>query len=73
MKKCDLAWSILNTVTDYTTTRDISPYVEMNTSNLYNKQQLISGDSSKQWDERFEEVILYAHCTIHTNLMTLMM
>ena len=57
MKKCDLAWSILSTVIDYTTTKDNGPYVEMNTSNLYNKlqedKQLISGDSSDQWDERF--------------------
>ena len=65
MKKCDLAWSILRTVIDYTTTRDNGPYVEMNTSNLYNKlqedEQLISGDSSDQWDERFEEVT----CSLH--------
>ena len=39
MKKCDLAWSILSTVIDYTTNKDDSPYVEMNTSNLYNKLQ----------------------------------
>ena len=37
MKKCDLAWSVLSTVIDYTTNNDNSPYVEMNTSNLYNK------------------------------------
>ena len=65
MKKCDLAWSILSTVIDYTTIRDNGPYVEMNTSNLYNKlqedEQLISGDSSDQWDERFEEVT----CSLH--------
>ena len=65
MKKCDLAWSILSTVIDYTTTRDNGPYVEMNTSNLYNKlqeyEQLISGDSSDQWDERFEVVT----CSLH--------
>ena len=65
MKKCDLAWSILSAVIDYTTNKDNSPYVEMNTSNLYNKlheeEQLISGDSSDQWDERFEE----ATCSLH--------
>ena len=65
MKKCDLAWSILSTEIDYTTNKDNSPYVEMNTSNLYNKlqedEQLISGDSSDQWDERFEEVT----CSLH--------
>ena len=67
MKKCDLAWSILSTVIDYTTTKDNGPYVEMNTSNLYNKlqedEQLISGDSSDQWDERFEEVTCSLHCS----------
>ena len=65
MKKCDLTWSILSTVIDYATTKDNGPYVEMNTSNLYNKlqedEQLISGDSSDQWDERFEEVT----CSLH--------
>ena len=57
MKKCDLAWSILSTVIDNTTIRD--------NSTLYNKlqedEQLISGDSSNQWDERFEEVT----CSLH--------
>ena len=67
MKKCDLAWSILSTGIDYTSTKDNGPYVEMNTSNLYNKlqenEQLISGDSSDQWDERFEEVT----CSLHSS------
>ena len=74
MKKCDLTWSILNTVIDYTTIRDNSPYVEMNTSNLYNKlqedEQLISGDSSDQWNERFEKVtcsLYYSHKSDDTN------
>ena len=39
--------------------------IEMNSSNLYNKlsedKQLITEDSSDQWDERFEEVT----CTFH--------
>ena len=56
MKKCDLAWS---------TNKDTGPYVEMNTSNLYSKlqedEQLISGDSSDQRDERFEEFT----CSLH--------
>ena len=39
MKKCDLTWSNLSTEIDYTTNKDNSPYVEMNTSNLYNKLQ----------------------------------
>ena len=74
MKKCDLTWSILSTEIDYTTSKDNSPYVEMNTSNLYNKlqedEQLISGDSSDQWDERFEEVtcsLHYSHKFDYTN------
>ena len=65
MKKCDLTWSILSTEIDYTTNKDGSPYTEMNSSNLYNKlsedEQLITEDSSDQWDERFEEVT----CTLH--------
>ena len=75
MKKCDLTWSILSTEIDYTTNKDSSPYTEMNSSNLYNKlsedEQLITEDSSDQWDERFEEVTCTLH--IHTSLMTLMM
>ena len=74
MKKCDLVWSILSTVIDYTTNRDNSPDVEMNTSNLYNKlqedEQLISGDSSNQWHRRFEEVtcpLHYSHKFDDTN------
>ena len=65
MKKCDLTWSILSTEIDYTTNKDDSPYTEMNSSNLYNKlsgdEQLITEDSSDQWDERFEEVT----CSLH--------
>ena len=65
MKKCDLTWSILSTEIDYTTSKDNSPYSEMNTSNLYNKlqedEQLIIKSSSDQWDERFEEVT----CSLH--------
>ena len=65
MKKCDLTWSILSTEIYYTTNRDDSPYTEMTSSNLYNKlsgdEQLITEDSSDQWDERFEEVT----CTLH--------
>ena len=65
MKECDLTWSILSTEIDYTTNKDNSPYAVMNTSNLYNKlqedEQLIIGDSSDQWDEKFEEVT----CSLH--------
>ena len=65
VKKCDLTWSILRTEIDYTTNRDDNPFSEMNSSNLYNKlsrdEQLITEESSDQWDERFEEVT----CTLH--------
>ena len=65
MKKCDLTWSILSTEIDYTTSKDGSPYTEINSSNLYSKlsedEQLITEDSSDQWVERFEEVT----CTLH--------
>ena len=65
MKKCDLTWSVLTTEIDYTTNRDGSPYTKMNSSNLYNKlsvdEQLITENSSDQWDERFEEVIYTLH------------
>ena len=74
MKKCDLTWSILNTEIDYTTSKDGSPYTEMNSSNLYNKlsedEQLITEDPSDQWDERFEEVtcpLHYSHKYDDTN------
>ena len=67
MKKCDLTWSILTTEIDNTTSKDDSPYTEMNSSNLYNKllvgEQLITEDSSDQWDERFEEVTCTLHCS----------
>ena len=65
IKRCDLTWSILSTEIDYTSNKDNSPYTEMNSSNLYKKlsvdEQLITEDSSDQWDERFEEVT----CTLH--------
>ena len=65
MKKCDLTWSILSTEIDYTTNKDGSPYTETNSSNLYNKlsedEELITEDSSNQWDKRFEEVTYTLH------------
>ena len=63
MKKCDPTWSILSTEIDYTTNKDGNPYTEMNSSNnkLSEDEQLITEDSSDQWDDRFEEVT----CTLH--------
>ena len=69
MKKCDLAWSILSTEIDYTTNKDNSSYVEINTSNLYNKLQ----EDPLQINGMKGLKRLHAHCIIHTNLMTLMM
>ena len=72
MKKCDPTWSILSTEIDDTTNKYGSPYTEMNSSNkLSEDEQLITEDSSDQWDERFE--VSHALCIIHTSLITLMM
>ena len=60
MKKCDLTWSILSTVVDYTENDKDNPYKEMNYSPIYNRfenvNDLIIGEQSDLWDERFEEV-----------------
>ena len=60
MKKCDLTWSILSTVVDYTENDKNSPYKEMNhspvCSRFENVNDLITGEQSDLWDERFEEV-----------------
>ena len=37
MKKCDLTWSILSTVVDYTECDKSSPYKEVNYSPVYSK------------------------------------
>ena len=60
MKKCDLTWSILSTVVDYTENdKDIS-CKEVNHSPIYSSfesaQDLIIDEQSDLWDERFEEV-----------------
>ena len=58
MKKCDLTWSILSTVVDYTENNTDSPYKEVNHSPIYSRfesaQDLMSDEVF--WDERFEEV-----------------
>ena len=60
MKKCDLTWSILSTVVDYTENDKDSPYKEMNHSPIYsrfeNVNDLITEEQSDLWDERFDEV-----------------
>ena len=60
MKKCDLTWSILRTVVDYTENDKDSPYKEINHSPIYSRfedtKDLILDDQSDLWSERFEEV-----------------
>ena len=60
MKKCDLTWSILSTVVDYTENDKDSPYTEMNHSSVYSRfedtKDLILDEQSDLWNERFEEV-----------------
>ena len=60
MKKCDLTWSILSTVVDYTENDKDSPYKEMNHSPIYRRfedtKDLILDNQSDLWNERFEEV-----------------
>ena len=60
MKKCDLTWSILSTVVDYTENDKENPYKEMNHSPIYSKfgdtKDLILDEQSDLWSERFEEV-----------------
>ena len=60
MGRCDLTWSILSTVVDYTENDKDSPYKEMNHSPIYSRfedtKDLILDDQSDLWNERFEEV-----------------
>ena len=50
MKKCDLTWSIMSTIVDYT----------LNDKQIYRRcgsaKDLIIDEKSDLWDERFEEV-----------------
>ena len=58
MRKCDLTWSILSAVVDYTENDKESPYKEMNHSPIYSKfedtKDLILDEQSDLWSERFE-------------------
>ena len=59
MKKCDLTWSILSTVVDYTENDKDSPYKEINHSPIYSRfedTKDLPHDQSDLWNERFEEV-----------------
>ena len=61
MKKCDLMWSILSKVVDYTENDKDSPYKGLNHSPIYSKfedaKDLILDEQSDLWNERFEEVL----------------
>ena len=67
MKKCDLTWSILSTVVDYTENDKDSPYKEVNHSPIFSRfesaQDLIIDEQSDLWDERFEEV----YCNLYSS------
>ena len=66
MKKCDLTWSILSTVVDYTECGKSSPYKEVNHSPVYRKftstKDLVYDEATDHWQERYEDVTcnLYA-------------
>ena len=66
MKKCDLTWSILSTVVDYTECGKSSPYREVNHSPVYSKftstKDLVYDEATDHWQERYEDVTcnLYA-------------
>ena len=60
MKKCDLTWSILSTVVDYTEYDKSSPYKEVNYSPVYSKftstKDLVYDEATNHWQERYEDV-----------------
>ena len=55
MKKCDLTWSILSTVVDYTECDKNSPYREMNCSPVYSRfidaKHIVHDDTTDHWQE----------------------
>ena len=69
MKKCDLPWSTLSTVVDYTENDKDSPYKEVNHSPVYSKfgsaKGLTIDEQSGLWDERSEEV----SCNLYSSHM----
>ena len=66
MKKCDLTWSILSTVVDYTECDKSNPYREINCSPVYSRftttKDMIYDDAIDHWQERYEEV----SCNLYT-------
>ena len=51
MKKCDLTWSILSTVADYTENEKDSPYKEVNHSPIYSRFESANLYSSHKFDD----------------------
>ena len=53
MKKCDLTWSILSTVVDYTECDKNSPYKEVNHSTVYsrftNTKDIVHDNATNHW------------------------
>ena len=66
MKKCDLTWSILSTVVDYTECDKNSPYKEVNHSPVCSRftdtKDLVHDDATNHWQERYEKV----SCNLYT-------
>ena len=60
MKKCNLTWSILSTVVDYTENDKDSPYKGVNHSPIYKRfeslKDLIIDEQADLGDDRFKEV-----------------
>ena len=74
MKKCDLTWSILSTVVDYTECDKNSPYREINYSPVYSRftdtKDIVHDDATDHWQERYEYHVI---CILEIVLMTVMM
>ena len=66
MKKCDLTWSMLSTVVDYTECDRNSPYKEVNYSPVYSRftdtKDIVHDDAANHWQERYKEV----SCNLYT-------
>ena len=74
MKKCDLTWSILSTVVDYTECGKSSPYKEVNYSPVYNKFTSTKDFMMKQQITGKRGMKMYhVICMREISLMTIMM
>ena len=74
MKKCDLTWSILSTVVDYTECGKSSPYKEVNYSPVYSKFTSTKEFMMKQQITGKRGMKMYhVICMPEMSLMTIMM